>query len=171
MELNYLRIKKIKLFLMASDRFNLESKDQGSALPLLIGVMLLGLSAYIMATNIYSLSTSKMKLESWGEDFIGGLYKEISYQDYFFGSTEDPKAGARSFVTIDCSNLLLQLKKNLGQVPSVISFVSTSCAGGRIKVVLTKKVRLPFSPPGAVNFEPRVIAHVEAGLQRVQNER
>ncbi len=112
-----------------------------------------------------------MKLEQWGEEFISSLFQEISYQDYFFDSDELLKDDARSFVNVGCTNLLLQIQKKLNQVHPNKRFIATKCDAGRISLVIEEKIRLPFTPQGLSNFEPRVTAHVEAGLQRVRKDR
>lgn len=151
-------------------RFNLESEN-GSTLPLLIGLVFFALSTYIVAVNIYFLGASKIKLEQWGEEFISSLFQEISYQEYFFDADEPIRDDVRSFVYVGCTDLLLQIQRKLNEVDPNRRFISARCAAGRISIVIEERVKLPFAPQGLSNFEPRVTAYVEAGLQRVRKDR
>ena len=144
------------------------SLERGSALPMLIGTLLMALSAYMVATNIYFLNVEKMKLERWGEIFITDLYQEIAYEEYYFTAYEPSSKELRNYVEVDCSKLLLDMREKSRTFPPAKSVESASCNLGRVKLVLSKEVQLPFIPQGFVNFRPKVVAHVEAGLQRVR---
>ena len=148
-----------------------EPHNRGSALPLLIGILLLVFSTYMVAMNIYVLSIEKMKLERWGEDFIVSLYQELAHQEYYFGATEPYVEGIRSFIEVDCNGLIQNMREKFKLASQTKVIISASCASNRLRLSLSEEVRLPFIPQGLSNFQPKVVAHIEAGLQRVRTNR
>ena len=146
------------------------ASERGSALPLLTGIFLIALATYMMAVNIYFLQAEKLKLERWGEDVIANLYQEVAHENYYFGNSEIYTEGIRSFVEVDCSSLISNLKEKIKKFPNTKNLVSSSCSSGRLKISLSEAIRLPFLPQGLSNFQPTIVIHVEAGLQRVRSK-
>ena len=145
------------------------NREHGSLLPLMLGIFSIVLTIYMAGVNIYSLENSKLNLERWGEGVVADLYYEISYEKYFFEAQDSYNLGKRSFVPVDCINLLTNLRKNFRQFAPTRTLLSADCQSGQIDISIATNVKLPFVPQLFSDFQPKVIAHIKGGLQRVRS--
>ena len=145
------------------------NRENGSLLPLMLGIFSIILTIYIAGVNIYSLENSKLNLERWGEGVVTDLYHEISYEKYFFEVQDSYNLRKRSFVPVDCTNLLTNLRKNFRQYAPTRTLLSADCQSGQIDISIATNVKLPFVPQLFSDFQPQVIAHIKGGLQRVRS--
>lgn len=145
--------------------------ESGSLLPFMALVFLVAISAYMMATNVYAATTSKIRLERWGEDFLTGIYQEISYESYFFDEQPSTNFNNRDYVPVDCATLLRRISQSMGRFPQGVNLRSVSCQVGQMRLIITRKVELPFMPESLAGLQPEVVAYVAGGLQRLRANR
>lgn len=148
---------------------SLHNRENGSLIPLMLGIFSIVLTIYIVGVNIYSLENAKLNLERWGEGVVADLYQEIAYEKYFFESQDSYYLGKRSFVPVDCINLLTNLRKNFRQYAPTRTLLSADCQSGQIEISVATNVKLPFIPQLFSDFQPQVVAHIKGGLQRVRS--
>lgn len=147
--------------------------DSGSLLPLMVGLLLVSLFAYMIAVDVYSLRSEKLTLDRVGEDLVSDVMREISYEEYYFGVMPDVNqqkgldSNPRIFLPITCPDLLTKVSKLAQSLPRDVRLLSFNCAKNQVRISITKRVYLPYFPRSLVNFQPHVIAFVGGGLQRV----
>ncbi|NBR93322.1 MAG: hypothetical protein EBT44_00400 [Actinobacteria bacterium] len=145
-------------------------QEAGSTIPLILGIFIVALSTLIVTLNIYYLHTAKLELEAVGEDFLSELYQEIDYDKYFFGDVKEFTSQSRNWVPFDCSNIIEQARINSNYLPGKISLKSITCDGGRVSLIFVWQVKLPYQPGFLDGFEPKVIASISGGVQRVPGD-
>jgi len=114
-------------------------------LPLIVGNFLLALSVFMISANIYALRAEKIYLEVLGEELLSSLYQEIDYQEY-----QNVNESARVMV-------------------GKAYIKSANCDSGRMTLVLSKEVSLPFQPGFLDGFTPQVNAVISGGVQRTRS--
>lgn len=171
----YRKIQIVEKFNYAHHHCRGGRSDSGSALPLMIGLLLISLFAYMTVVDVYSLLISKMKLERAGEDLVSQVLSEISYQDYYFGgssSNNSPSFTAtnnRVFIPVTCHEVIEKLSQLADALPRDTRVLSVDCASDQLKLSIKKRVDLPFLPQPLVDLQPEVVAFVSGGLQRVHS--
>ncbi len=142
--------------------------EQGSTLPLLIGIFLLVLSVFMISANIFALRVAKMNLEVLGEDLLSSVYQEINYQEYFFGNSESVTTYTRSWLPFDCGPLIRRTGELSRNLRRSVRIDTIQCSSSRLTLLLTEEVPLPFQPGFLSTFKPVVFANVSGGVQRVR---
>ena len=143
-------------------------KDAGSTLPLLLGIFLLVLSIFMISVNIFALRAAKMNLEILGEDLLSNVYQDIDYQEYFFGNSLAVITNRRSWLPFACEPLVLKVSEAARNLPRSTRMERVECKSGRLELLLSEEVQLPFKPGFLSNFRPIVFATVSGGVQRVR---
>lgn len=143
-------------------------QESGSLLPLMIIIFLIALFSYMVASNVFTASMAKLRLERWGEDLVASLYREISYEKYFFDNNINPSFGDRVFIPVECDSLLKNLSKSVGDFPNGIALEKFECQNGQLKVTISNRIEFPFYPASLSNVDAKVVVHVGGGLQRVR---
>ncbi len=143
-------------------------KDAGSTLPLLLGIFLLVLSIFMISVNIFALRAAKMNLEILGEDILSNVYQDIDYQEYFFGNSLAVTTNRRSWLPFACEPLVLKVSEAVRNLPRSTRMERVECKSGRLELLLSDEVQLPFKPGFLSNFRPIVFATVSGGVQRVR---
>jgi hypothetical protein len=143
-------------------------KDAGSTLPLLLGIFLLVLSTFMISVNIFALRAAKMNLEILGEDILSNVYQDIDYQEYFFGNSLAVTTNRRSWLPFACEPLVLKVSEAVRNLPRSTRMERVECKSGRLELLLSNEVQLPFKPGFLSNFRPIVFATVSGGVQRVR---
>jgi hypothetical protein len=140
----------------------------------MIGILLVSVSAYMAAADVYSLCNAKIDLEHLGEDLVGEAIKEISYQEYYFGTSNRATAQGsddsydRDFLPISCREVLAKFSQLEANLPRDTKVLSANCAMNQLNLSIMKRVDLPFYPSWLDNFQPNVVAFVGGGLQRIR---
>ena len=148
----------------------IESRSEdGSMLPLIVGIFLLALSVFMISANIYALRAEKIYLEVLGEELLSSLYQEIDYQEYFFGESMNVSTGARSWLPFQCSILMQNVNETARVMVGKAYIKSANCDSGRMTLVLSKEVSLPFQPGFLDGFTPQVNAVISGGVQRTRS--
>ena len=143
-------------------------KDAGSTLPLLLGIFLLVLSIFMISVNIFALRAAKMNLEILGEDLLSNVYQDIDYQEYFFGNSLAVITNRRSWLPFACEPLVLKVSEAARNLPRSTRMERVECKSGRLELLLSEEVQLPFKPGFLSNVRPIVFATVSGGVQRVR---
>ena len=143
-------------------------KDAGSTLPLLLGIFLLVLSIFMISVNIFALRAAKINLEILGEDILSNVYQDIDYQEYFFGNSLAVTTNRRSWLPFACEPLELKVSEAVGNLPRSTRMERVECKSGRLELLLSDEVQLPFKPGFLSNVRPIVFATVSGGVQRVR---
>ena len=143
-------------------------KDAGSTLPLLLGIFLLVLSIFMISVNIFVLRAAKMNLEILGEDLVSNIYQEIDYQEYFFGNSIAVTTNTRSWLPFDCEPLLLKASEAARNLRRSTRMERVECKSGRLELLISDEVQLPFKPGFLSNIRPIIFATVSGGVQRVR---
>ena len=143
-------------------------KDAGSTLPLLLGIFLLLLSIFMISVNIFALRAAKMNLEILGEDILSNFYQDIDYQEYFFGNSFAVTTNRRSWLPFACEPLVLKVSEAVRNLPRSTRMERVECKFGRLGLLLSDEVQLPFKPGFLSNVRPIVFATVSGGVQRVR---
>jgi len=145
-------------------------QDVGSTIPLILGIFILVLSTLIITLNIYYLYTAKLELETIGEDFLSNLYQEIDYEKYVFGEVKELTSQSRNWVPFDCSDVIEQARINSNYLVGKIFLKRITCDEGRVSLKFVWQVKLPYQPGFLDGFEPKVIATISGGVQRVRGD-
>ena len=143
-------------------------KDAGSTLPLLLGIFLLVLSIFMISVNIFALRAAKMNLEILGEDILSNVYQDIDYQEYFFGNSLAVITNRRSWLPFACEPLVLKVSEAARNLPRSSRIERVECSSGRLELLLSDEVQLPFKPGFLSKVRPIVFATVSGGVQRVR---
>lgn len=143
-------------------------KDAGSTLPLLLGIFLLVLSIFMISVNIFVLRAAKINLEILGEDLVSNIYQEIDYQEYFFGNSIAVTTNTRSWLPFDCEQLLLKVSEAARNLRRSTRMERVECKSGRLELLISDEVQLPFKPGFLSNIRPIIFATVSGGVQRVR---
>ena len=143
-------------------------KDSGSTLPLLLGIFLLVLSIFMISVNIFALRAAKINLEILGEDLVSNIYQEIDYQEYFFGNSIAVTKNTRSWLPFDCEQLLLKVSEAARNLRRSTRMERVECKSGRLELLISDEVQLPFKPGFLSNIRPIIFATVSGGVQRVR---
>ena len=143
-------------------------KDAGSTLPLLLGIFLLVLSIFMISVNIFALRAAKMNLEILGEDLLSNVYQDIDYQEYFFGNSLAVTTNTRSWLPFACEPLVLKISEAARNLSRSTRMERVECKFGRLELLLSDEVQLPFKPGFLSNVRPIVFATVSGGVQRVR---
>ena len=142
--------------------------DVGSTLPLLLGIFLLALSIFMISVNIFALRAAKMNLEILGEDLLSNVYQDIDYQEYFFGNSLAVTTNTRSWLPFACEPLVLKISEAARNLSRSTRMERVECKSGRLELLLSDEVQLPFNPGFLSNIRPIVFATVSGGVQRVR---
>lgn len=145
------------------------SSEDGSMLPLVVGIFLLALSLLMVSANIYAIRAEKIHLEVLGEELISNLYKEIDYQEYFFGESMPVSPGVRSWLPFQCPLLMQNISESARVLVGKAHIESANCVSGKITLILKKNVSLPFQPGFLDGFVPQVNAVISGGVQRTRS--
>ena len=146
-------------------------QENGSLLPLMLMIFLVACLAYIVALNVFTASATKLRLERWGEDLISNLYREISYEKYFFDENSSSGSIDRVFVPVDCNSLVRNLRNSSNEFPRGVLVERFDCQYGVLKITLSEEINFPFLPESISNIHPKVVVHIGGGLQRVRGNR